>query len=171
LDTMVVSHLEERLLAPERLEELLAGLLKRREEHAGRLKGQIAELRKQAADAEAKLTRLYEAIENGLAEMDDSNLKGRIVELKRIRDAARADADRAENRGEGGDNRVTPELLRRFGVEARKKIRDREGGFRRHHLQALNRRGNLRLGGESSNARGNHQRRQHLPVANKLRGP
>ena len=137
LDTIVVSHLEERLLAPERLEELLAGLLKRREEHAEHLKGRIAELRKQAADAEAKLTRLYEAIENGLAEMDDSNLKGRIVELKRIRDAARADADRAENRGEGDDNRVTPELLRRFGVEARKKIRDREGGFRRHHLQAL----------------------------------
>ncbi len=82
LDTMVVSHLEERLLAPERLEELLAGLLKRREERAERLKGRIAELRKQAADAEAKLTRLYEAIENGLAEMDDANLKGRIVELK-----------------------------------------------------------------------------------------
>lgn len=123
LDTIVVSHLEERLLAPERLEELLGGLLKRREEHAGRLKGRIAELRKQAADAEAKLTRLYEAIENGLAEMDDANLKGRIVELKRTRDAARADADRAEDRGEGDDNRVTLELLRRFGVEARKKIR------------------------------------------------
>jgi hypothetical protein len=73
---------------------------------------------------------VYEAIENGLAEMDGSNLKGRIVELKRIRDAARADADRAENRGEGDDNGVTPELLRRFGGEARKKIRDRERGFR-----------------------------------------
>lgn len=60
-----------------------------------------------------------------------------IGDLKRIRDAARADADRAENRGEGEDSRVTPELLRRFGGEARKKIRDREGGFRRHHLQAL----------------------------------
>ena len=47
-----------------------------------------------------------------------------------------SDADRAENRGEGDDNRVAPELLRRFGVEACKKIRDREGGFQRHHLQA-----------------------------------
>ncbi|MEO9337071.1 recombinase family protein [Mesorhizobium sp. SB112] len=137
LDTIIVSHLEDRLLAPERLEELLAGLLKRREEHGERLKGRLAELRKQAADSEAKLTRLYEAIENGLAEMDDSNLKGRIVELKRIRDAARADADRAESRSEGEDNRLTPELLRRFGIEARKKIRANDGGFRRNHLQAL----------------------------------
>lgn len=57
--------------------------------------------------------------------------------MKRIRDAARADADRAENRDEGADNRLTPELLRRFGVEARKKIRAKDGGFRRNHLQAL----------------------------------
>jgi site-specific DNA recombinase len=163
LDTMVVSHLEERLLAPERLEELLAGLLKRREEHAERLKGRIAELRKQAADAEAKLTRLYEAIENGLAEMDDSNLKGRIVELKRIRDAARADADRAESRSEGGDNRVTPELLSRFGVEARKKIRDREGGFRRHHLQALVQR--VEVGADEIRIRGSKPRLLQTLVA------
>lgn len=38
----------------------------------------------------------------------------------------------------GADKRVTPEVLRRrFGGEACKKIRDRECGFRRHHLQAL----------------------------------
>lgn len=137
LDTMIVSYLENRLLAPERLAELLSGLLKRRDENEERLKGRVAELRKQAADSEARLTRLYEAIEKGLAEMDDSNLKGRITELKRIRDAARADADRAESRNEGGSNRLTPDLLRRFGIEARKKIRDREGSFRRHHLQTL----------------------------------
>lgn len=137
LDEVVVSHLEERLLAPDRLEELLSGLLKRREEHTERLRGRIAELRKQAADAEGKLTRLYEAIENGLADLDDPNLKGRIEELKRIRDAARADADRAEGRADDKGNRLTPEFLRRFGIEARKKIRARDGGFRRSHVQAL----------------------------------
>jgi site-specific DNA recombinase len=52
------------------------------------LRRRIVELRRQAADAEAKLTRVHKAIENGLVEMDDPNLKGRIVELKRIRDAA-----------------------------------------------------------------------------------
>ena len=137
LDAMIVSHLEDRLLVPERLEKLLAGLLKRRAEHAEQMKGRSAELRRQAADAEAKLTRLYEAIENGLAELDDANLKGRIIELKRIRDAARADADRAENRDEGEGNRLTPDLLRRFAAEARNKIRAPDGGFRRNYLQAL----------------------------------
>lgn len=137
LDSVVVSHIEDRLLASERLEELLSGLLKRRDEHAERLKGRIVELRRQAADADAKLSRLYEAVENGLAELDDSNLKGRIAELKRIRDSARADADRAESREDGEANRLTPELLHRFGVEARKKLRGEDGSFRRSHLQAL----------------------------------
>jgi site-specific DNA recombinase len=137
LNRMVVSYMEERLLEPDRLEGLLSGLLRRREEQAERQKGRIAELRKQAADAEGKLTRLYEAIENGLAELDDSNLKGRITELKRIRDAARADADRAEGQGNEPDAQISPEALSRFAGEARRKIRAKDGGFRRHHLQML----------------------------------
>ena len=136
LDTKVVSYMEDPLLEPTRLEELLSGLIRRRDEQAERQKGRVIELKRQAADAEAKLTRLYEAIENGLADLDDSNLKGRISELKRARDAARADAERAEGRRESGETKIAPELLRRFGIEARKKIRT-DGGFSRHHLQTL----------------------------------
>jgi len=131
LDTLIGSYLEERLLAPDRLSELLAGLLKRRAEHVARQKTRIADLKKQAADAEAKLTRLYEAIENGLAALDDANLKGRIAELRRIRDAARADAERAEA------SDITPDILSRFAEAARKRIKTDDGSFRRHHLQAL----------------------------------
>jgi hypothetical protein len=50
--------------------------------------------------------------------VDDPNLKGRIVELKRMRDAARADADRAESRADDKGKQLTPELLSRFGIEA-----------------------------------------------------
>lgn len=136
LDTKVVSYMEDRLLEPARLEELLSGLIRRRDDQTERQKGRVTELKRQAADAEAKLTRLYEAIENGLADLGDSNLKGRISELKRVRDAARADAERAEGRRESGETRITPELLHRFGIEARKKIRT-DGGLSRHYLQAL----------------------------------
>ena len=137
LNTMVVSYREERLLEPDRLEELLSDLIKRREDQAERQKGRIAQLGKQAAEAEGNLTRLYEAIENGMAELDASNLKGRIAELKRIRDAAGADADRAESRTGEGTAQITPEALARFASEARPRIRAKDGSFRRHHLQTL----------------------------------
>ena len=60
LDELVVDHVERRLLEPSRLEEVLGALLQRRWAHAGKEKDRIEELKRQAGDAEAKLTRLYE---------------------------------------------------------------------------------------------------------------
>ena len=83
-----------------------------------------------------KLTRRYEAIENGLAELNDPNLKGRIVELKRIRDGARADVERAEARDSRGAE-ITPETLVRFARLAREGLRHDDGTFRKSHVQKI----------------------------------
>jgi site-specific DNA recombinase len=66
LDTLVADHIEQRLLQPKRLEEILSSVLGRREERAERRTAHIAELRKRASEADAKLKRLYDAIENGV---------------------------------------------------------------------------------------------------------
>jgi hypothetical protein len=49
-----------------------------------------------SSEADAKLKRLYDAIENGVADLSNPMLKDRMAELKAIRDQARADAKRAE---------------------------------------------------------------------------
>jgi len=49
------------------------------EERAERRMAHIAELRKRASEAEAKLKRLYDAIENGVADLSDPMLKNRIA--------------------------------------------------------------------------------------------
>jgi hypothetical protein len=95
LDSVVAEHIEQRLLQPKRLEQILAAVLHRREERGERRTAHIAELRKRAAEAEAKLKRLYDAIENGIADVSDPMLKERVTELKAVRDQARADAERA----------------------------------------------------------------------------
>ena len=51
----------------------------------------IAELRKSAAEAAAKLKRLHDAIENGIADVSDPLLEERVTELKSVRDQARAE--------------------------------------------------------------------------------
>src|SRR5215211_2806175 len=43
-------------------------------------------LRKRASEAEAKLKRLYDAIENGIIDVSDPTLMERVTELKAIRD-------------------------------------------------------------------------------------
>ncbi|MEZ2409000.1 zinc ribbon domain-containing protein [Bosea sp. RCC_152_1] len=98
LNDLVVSSVVDRLLSPHFLEEALSALLKRRDEAAERETGRSVALKRNALDAENKLTRLYEAIEAGLADLTDSNLKGRIAEL--------ADVERAEGR-RGGRIEIT----------------------------------------------------------------
>jgi hypothetical protein len=87
------------------LRKSLSSVLDRREERAERRTAHIAALRKRAAETEAKLKRLYDAIENDDADLADSMLKYRIAELKTTRDQARADAERAE--GAGSTNLAT----------------------------------------------------------------
>ena len=109
LDGLVADHLEKRLLKPERLEEVLSSILTRREERAERRATHVTDLRKRAAEAEAKLKRLYDAIENGVADLSDPLLKERLAELKAIRDQPRDDADRAEAAQEQAGPIVPPQ--------------------------------------------------------------
>jgi site-specific DNA recombinase len=137
LDRAVVDHLERRLLDPRRLHEILRHLLERREEWIERRRSHIAELRKRATEAEAKLKRLYQAIEDGIADLRDPALKDRVAELAAIRDQARTDADRVVSLIDGVGATITPETLRRFGQVAKRKLRNGNGTFQRDHLRAL----------------------------------
>ena len=137
LDSVVAEHIEQRLLQPKRLEEVLSAVLYRRKERAERRTTHIAELRKRASEAEAKLKRLYDAIENGVADVSDPLLKERVTELKSVRDQARADAERAEGALDRAGPSITPQALKTFASQARRRMRTESGGYRRDHLRAL----------------------------------
>ena len=94
-------------------------------------------MRKRAAEADAKLNRLYDAIENGIADVADPMLKDRVAELKAVRDQARADAERAEGALDRLGPSITPQALKTLARQARKGMRTEGGGYRRDHLRAL----------------------------------
>ncbi len=116
----------------------------------------MRELNRRAAESEARLKRLYDAIEAGVADLDDPALKDRIDGLKAIRDQAKADAERAQAMLENsGSQAVTPQMLRKFAETARQRIRLEGGGYRRDHLRALAQRvevadGEVRIMGSKS---------------------
>jgi site-specific DNA recombinase len=156
LDDLVAGHLEDRLLQPERLEAILATVLDRRQERSDRQREHFAELNRRAAESEARLKRLYDAIEAGVADLDDPALKDRIDGLKAIRDQAKADAERAQAMLQNsGGQAVTPQMLGKFARAARQRIRLEGGGYRRDHLRALAQRvevaeGEVRIMGSKS---------------------
>ncbi|CDO35846.1 recombinase family protein [Novosphingobium sp. KN65.2] len=138
LDDLVADHLEKRLLQPERLETILAHVLDRRQEQSQRKRDHIAELSKRAVESDLRLKRLYDAIEAGIADLDDPALKDRIDGLKAIRDSAKADAERAQAMlDSSGAKAITPQMVRTFAKAARQRIRMEGGGYRRDHLRAL----------------------------------
>ena len=136
LDEAVIQHIEWRILDPRRLEALLNELLERRTQWAESRRQHVAELRRRATEAEAKLNRLYQLIEAG-ADSKEPVLVGRITELQALRDQAHADADRAAALMDKADAVVTPETLRAFALAARSKLRNEDGTYRRDHLRAL----------------------------------
>ncbi len=138
LDTLVAGHIEHRLLTPERLEEVLATVLDRRQERTERRREHIAELNKRAAEADLRLKRLYDAIETGVADLNEPGLKERLAGLKAIRDQSQADAMRAQAMLDSSAQQpITTTVLRKFAATARKRMRVEGGGYRRDHLRAL----------------------------------
>lgn len=138
LDEMVAQHIEDRLLAPERLETILRALLDRREIHVRDRRGHVAELNKRAAECQQRLSRIYDAIESGVASLDDPELKDRIDRLKAARDEAKADGQRAEALlSTSGRKAITPEVLREFATRTRQRLRRPDGRFRRQNFHRL----------------------------------
>jgi site-specific DNA recombinase len=138
LDALVATHLEKRLLDPKRLEDVLSTVLDRRQERSERKQQHIAELNKRATETDMRLNRLYDAIEGGVANLDDPELKTRIATLKSTRDQARVDADRASALLETVSQKsITPQMLRKFASTAGDRMRLPGGGYRRDHLRGL----------------------------------
>lgn len=134
----VLARSTKRLLQPERLEEILATGLDRRQERTERRREHVAELNKRAAETELRLKRLYDAIESGIADLDDPDLKERIAGLKAIRDQAQIDAERTHAMLESPSQQaITPAMVHRFARTARELIRIAAGGYHRDHLRAL----------------------------------
>src|SRR5690606_9942290 len=77
-----------------------------------------SELRKRAAEAEAKLNRLYESIENGLLTASDGSLKERVDEL--TRDQTQTDSGRISSSVERLAPTITADSLHRFAMAARR---------------------------------------------------
>ncbi|WP_319797222.1 hypothetical protein [Nitrobacter sp.] len=138
LDDLVASHMEERLLQPKRLKTILANLLDRREDRAERRRQHLAELHKRITGTEQRSGRLYDAIEGGMVDKDDTALKDRIAGLKAIRDQATADAERTQaTLDRAGGESVSLDMIDDFSRTAREGLRLESGGYRRDHLRAF----------------------------------
>lgn len=134
LDTAVVTHLSDRLLTSERLAETLGALDQRRAEKDAEVGRRVATLQSEIIEAEDKLRRPYQMVEEGVAELDDI-LRERIASLRTDRERAQAALDRA--RPQLWANAIDPARLERFCKEMLGNISTGDIGFRRTFLRSM----------------------------------
>ena len=95
LDDLVVNAVMERVLSVERVGSLLVRLLERQEERREDFSRRSEGLQRRGDDAEARLRRLYEAIESGVADLSDPTLQNSIAKARAERDSVQAALARA----------------------------------------------------------------------------
>lgn len=137
IDAAVIDYLENRLLDPRYLTNLMTNIIDRRQDWIDRRNKAVSDLRKRATEAQIRLKRLFDLIESGAADARDPDLKDRIRELKGLRDAAEADADRAQRAVDRLGPVLTESLLHQFAEATRQALRHEDGTFRRDIIRAI----------------------------------
>lgn len=136
LDDLVTEKLAETLFTPDRVRSILTGILDRQasrsEDHAHRMTA----LHNKVSDAEARLGRLYQAIEAGIADMTDPTLKDRLAALKAERDGAKKALDRAFAELQPSA-RITAEKIEAFARLMRENVTTGSIPFRRAYIRAV----------------------------------
>ncbi len=136
LDDAVTTALAEKLLTPERVSRLLAGLMERQNARTTDHTQRVAALRDRVSEAERGLVRLYDAIEKGILDPSDDTLKERIAAAKTARDIARVSLERALAEL-SPQVRVTAEKVARFTSLMRQNIVDGAPEFRRAYIRSI----------------------------------
>jgi hypothetical protein len=89
LDEIVLTNLKQRVLAPDRIADLLQSLMNRQAAKSASADRRLLDLQRELSDAEDRLKRLSRSIEDGIVELDDL-LRERVANLKSQRERAKA---------------------------------------------------------------------------------
>ena len=130
LGETVLDQLERLVFAPQRLEALIAGSIARQKSSAATRRAEVRRLEKQIREKDQALNRLYEAIEKGVAELDDT-LGARTAKLRSERDDLIRLKAETERRADPPRASITPDKIRAFSKVMRKRLRDRDNRARK----------------------------------------
>lgn len=136
LDNAVTGELSASLFTPERIHALLGGLLTRQAARSADHAQRLSALQNKVADCDSRLSRLYEAIENGVADVADPTLKERLATLKAERDNARTAHERVLRELQP-EARITEEKIAAFAALMRDNIANGPIPFRRAYIRSV----------------------------------
>ncbi len=137
VDGAVLDAIEGLILAPGRIEPLLAGLLEQSDEAAAVRRADLGRLRAEKTRADAALAAIWETIELGIASPKDADAADRMTRtratIKRCGDEIRLIEDQAST----PSRRITPEVVAKFSETVRSALRGPDFGLRQDYVRLL----------------------------------
>ena len=115
LDGIVIEALEQKVLSPERLPELLSAFLEKSDESDQRRREELALLLVARTNSEGALNRLYELVEQSLASPNDRDFAKRLTHHRQRIATLSADIASLERQLASTQRRITADVLGRFG--------------------------------------------------------
>lgn len=135
LDSSVLAHLTGHLLTPERLQIILQAYVTRSAEADVVRREQLAQARRARTEAEGRVNRLLELVEQGLMDPADPALKERMGAAKRDRQAAIERVALLEAAVTPGNSVINPATIARLAAALQRALADDDASFRKAYLR------------------------------------
>ncbi len=135
LDTLVLEGVADRVLVPQRVEEILGALIDRAAAKDHAVAARRHKLETEVEALRSRISRLYLAIEEGVVDLDDE-LKQRLARLKGERDLALAALDQITANA-SVRAAITPAKITAFTGMVREKLKTGDTRARKDWLGAL----------------------------------
>jgi site-specific DNA recombinase len=135
LDGMVLEHLAERLFTPERLQIVLEAYVARSGEAAVQRREQLGQARRAATEAQGRLNRLLELVEQGLIDVNDPTLKERLYASRLTREAAAERVRLLDTESASGPAAINSDSITRLATALRGALQSDDPAFRKAYLR------------------------------------
>ena len=135
LDDLVLSHLAEHVLSPQRLNQLISELRKRVKDSKQTEQEQINRINRQLKDIELRQARLLDAVETGNIP-NDASLQRRAQQLKAAREELLIELAGVRRSQAMPVERILPSNIAAFSKAICKKLSD-QSGFAKSYLRVL----------------------------------
>jgi site-specific DNA recombinase len=135
IDNAVIDAVTQRVFEPSRLRILLGEMFDRSEAGSLKMDKEIKHQRKALAEATTRLQRIYSAIENGLADLQDPLLKERVEGLRLQRSELHSSVEKLKRRQSIQTVDMSAEKLKAFSSTICDRLGHGDPGFRRSWLR------------------------------------
>ena len=135
LETIVIDALADRLLRPERLRALLAGLLDASSAAVRERQAHLKALRTERTRVEGAIQNMFDFIEQGVVSPRDGDFTARLANQRTRRADLEQEIVLVERQLSTADRRITPEAIDRLGEVVLAKLRSDDSNVRQGYAR------------------------------------